>query len=188
MSVFSYADIDFKKVNYVKPEKQGLIYYAPINYKNEPMYLQSPKMICRSNGLEVIEKRNNQVDMETMNMDYSFYDFLCNLDSRNIKETFKHNQDWFNKDIPLEVIDDMYKRTCKAVKKDAKPTFTFKIPVLKGKLQCQIYDQKKTCLDVSKMNSFGERKGDFHTVQENQPLRSENLVKNATVFRHTKAC
>ena len=162
MSVFPYADIDFKKINYVQPEKQGLVYYAPINYNNEPMYLQSPKMVCRSNGLEVIERKNNQIDMETMNMDYSFYDFLCNLDSRNIKETFKNNQGWFNKDIPLEVIDDMYKRTCKPVKKDAKPTFTFKIPVLKGKLQCQIYDQKRTCLDVSKITDGCEMSFIFH--------------------------
>ena len=40
----------------------------------------------------------------------------------------------------------------------------------------------------SKMDSFDERKGDFHTVKENQPLRSEKLVKNATVFQYSTAC
>ena len=45
----------------------------------------------------------------------------------------------------------MYKRTCKPVKKDSKPIFTFKVPVSKGKVQCLIYDQKKTCLDISKL-------------------------------------
>ena len=162
MSIFSHTSIDLKKINYTKPEKQGLIYYAPINYNNEPMYLQSPKMICRSEGLEVIEKKNNQVQVETLNMDYSFYDFLCNVDARNIKETFKNNKEWFNKEIPLEVIDDMYKRTCKAVKKDAKPRFTFKIPVAKGKLQCQVYDQKKTCIDVSNITDGCEMSFIFH--------------------------
>tara|TARA_B100000686_G_C16791516_1_gene979068 strand:+ start:2834 stop:3628 length:795 start_codon:yes stop_codon:yes gene_type:complete len=151
MSVSQYTDIDLKKINYGKPEKQGVIYYAPINYNNEPFYLQSPKMICKSDGAHVIDKKNNSLELETLNTDYSFYDFLLNIDARNIKETFRCNEDWFGKSIPLEVIDDMYKRTCKPVKKDSKPIFTFKVPVSKGKVQCLIYDQKKTCLDISKL-------------------------------------
>lgn len=151
MSISQHTDIDLKKVNYGKPEKQGVIYYAPMNYNNEPFYLQSPKMICKSDGQHVIEKKNNSLELETLNADYSFYDFLLNIDTRNIKETFRCNEDWFGKSIPLEVIDDMYKRTCKPVKKDSKPRFTFKVPVIKGKVQCQIYDQKKTCLDISKL-------------------------------------
>ena len=36
MSVYRHTDLDLKKINYKKPEKQGLIYYAGIDYKNEP--------------------------------------------------------------------------------------------------------------------------------------------------------
>ena len=81
----------------------------------------------------------------------SFYDFLLNLDDRNIKETFKRNKEWFGKEIPLEMIDDMYKRTIKPVKKDSKPCFSFKLPVIKGKVQCHIYDQRKICQDIQKL-------------------------------------
>ena len=80
MSIYQHTDIDLKKVNYGKPEKQGVIYYAPINYNNEPFYLQSPKMICKSDGQHVIEKKNNSLELETLNADYSFYDFLLNID------------------------------------------------------------------------------------------------------------
>ena len=45
----------------------------------------------------------------------------------------------------------MYKRTNKPIKKDSKPTFSFKLPVIKEKVQCLIYDQKKICLDVQKI-------------------------------------
>jgi len=89
-------------------------------------------------------------------MDFSFYDFFLNLEDRNIKETFKKNKDWFGKEIPLQLIDDMYKRTTKPVKKDSKPSFSFKIPTIKNKVQCQIYDQKKICLDVSKLDKDTE--------------------------------
>lgn len=156
MSILRHSDIDIKKINYNKPEKQGLIYYSPISYKNEPFYLQTPKMICKSNGTDIITKKNTSLDLETINTDFSFYDFLLNFDERNVKETFKNNKEWFNKDIPLEIIDDMYKRTCKPSKKDKKPIFSFKVPVQKEKVQCRIYDQKKNCIEVNKLTEGTE--------------------------------
>jgi len=151
--MYKHSDIDIKKINYEKPEKNGSFYYSPINYKNEPFHIQSPKMKCNSNVLESIRNGNNNLDCETINTDFSFYDFFLNLEDRNIKETFKQNKDWFGKEIPLQLIDDMYKRTTKPVKKDSKPSFSFKIPVIKNKVQCQIYDQKKICLDASKLET-----------------------------------
>jgi hypothetical protein len=151
MNIYKHSDIDTKKINYKKPEKNGSFYYSPINYKNEPFHIQSPKMKCTSNILESIEKGNNNLDCEPINNDFSFYDFFLNLEDRNIKETFKQNKEWFGKEIPLELIDDMYKRSIKPVKKDSKPSFSFKIPVIKNKVQCQIYDQHRICLDVSKL-------------------------------------
>ena len=150
MSILKHSDIDCKKINFKKPEKQGVIYYSPINYDNEPFYLQMPKMICRKEGTEIL-KKNSNIDMETINTDFSFYDFLLSLDDLNVKETFKNNKDWFGKDIPLELIDNMYKRSCKPVKKDKKPIFSFKIPIIKDKVQCQIYDQRKTCIEFNKL-------------------------------------
>ena len=108
-------------------------------------------MKCSSNVLESIQNGNSNLDCETINTDFSFYDFFLNLEDRNIKETYKKNKDWFGKEIPLQLIDDMYKRTTKPVKKDSRPSFSFKIPTIKNKVQCQIYDQRKICLDVSKL-------------------------------------
>ena len=42
---------------------------------------------------------------------------LLNLDELNVKRTFENNKEWFGKEIPLEVIDNMYKRNNKPVKK-----------------------------------------------------------------------
>ena len=42
-----------------------------------------------------------------------FYDSFVNFDELNVKKTFENNKDWFGKDIPLEVIDNMYKRSNK---------------------------------------------------------------------------
>jgi len=96
-------------------------------------------------------KNSPTLDLEPATNDFSFYDMLLNLDDRNIKETFNKNKNWFGKDIPLELIDDMYKRTTKPVKKECKPHFSFKLPVTKGKVQCPIYDQNRACLDIEKI-------------------------------------
>lgn len=151
MSIIKYSDIDMKKIKYNQPEKQGGHYYSSISYNNSPLYIQTSKMICRSNLSENLSKQTTLLDTETLNHDFSFYDFLLNLDDKNIKETFKNNKDWFQKDIPIEVIDDMYKRLSKSVKKNAKPMFNFKIPVLKEKPQCSIFDSHKVCIDSHKI-------------------------------------
>lgn len=148
MSILSNSDLDLKKINYKKPEKQGIIYYSGIDYQNSPFYLQTPRMKLTRSGLETFNSKNNNLELEPVNNDFSFYDLLLNIDELNVKRTFENNKDWFGKEIPLEVIDNMYKRNNKPVKKDSKPQFGFKIPMIKERVQCQIYDQKKNTLDL----------------------------------------
>ena len=95
MTIQRHTDLNHKRINYRKPEKQGLVYYSAIDYNNEPFYLQTPKMICKKNGIEIIESKNNIMDMETINVDYSFYDSFVNLDELNVKKTFSANKEWF---------------------------------------------------------------------------------------------
>ncbi len=156
MSVYRHTDLDFKKINYKKPEKQGLVYYSGIDYKNEPLYLQTPKLTLTKSGLQTIESKNNNLELEPVNNDFSFYDSLLNLDELNVKRTFENNKEWFGKDIPLEVIDNMYKRNNKPVKKDSKPQFSFKVPFIKDKIQCQIYDQKQNTIDLNTVKEGSE--------------------------------
>ena len=66
--------------------------------------------------------------------------------SRNLPITIagpKNNENWFDKIIPLEVIDNMYKRSIRPVKKDTKPTFTFKIPMIKEGIKAIKYFTSK---------------------------------------------
>jgi len=147
MSIFKYDEINVKNIKYEKPEKKGMYYYSSISYDNKPLHLQSPKMKCNSSGKDILKNLN--LDCESS--DFGFYDFFLNIEDRNIKETFKKNKEWFGKEIPLELIDDMYKRTIKPIKKDTKPNFTFKIPSIKNKIQCHIYDQNKICIDINKI-------------------------------------
>jgi len=151
MNIFKYDEIDFKKINYDKPEKNGTFYYSSINYNKKPFHILSPKMKYIGDNKDI-----NTLICETINKDFSFYDFFLNLENRNIKNTFNSNKEWFGKEIPLDLIDDMYKRIIKPIKKDSNPIFTFKVPTLKGVPQCHIYNQNKICVDHSKLTKDSE--------------------------------
>ena len=75
MTIFKHDEIDIKKINYQKPEKQGMVYYSPINYNNEPFYIQVPRMKCLKNGSDITSKTNT-IDLENITNDLGFYDFL----------------------------------------------------------------------------------------------------------------
>ena len=42
------------------------------------------------------------------------------------------------------------------VKKNSKPRFSFKVPMIKDKVQCQIYDKKRICVDFEKIQENTE--------------------------------
>ena len=75
---------------------------------NKPFYLQTPKMFCKNGFQDVLDSKNSLLDLEPINMDYSFYDSLISLDEKNVKCTFDNNRDWFGKNIPLEIIDNIF--------------------------------------------------------------------------------
>lgn len=154
MSIFKYEDINIKNINYDKPEKKGTYYYSSINYDKKPLLILTPKMKSMNNKDGIL--RNSNIDCESITNDFNFYDFFLKIEDRNVKETFRNNKEWFGKEIPLELIDDMYKRTIKPVKKDNKPSFTFKLPIIKNKVQCHIYDQNKMIIDIDKLDKDSE--------------------------------
>ena len=79
------------------------------------------------------------------------FNFFLNLDDKNIRSTFQKSQEWFGKEIPLEGIDDMYKRLTKPCKKDQNPIIRFRLPIVKGKLQCGVYNQQKVFIDLDEV-------------------------------------
>ncbi len=152
MSLIQHNEFETKKIQYTKPEKTGAYYYSTMSYgASTPIHIQTPKMKCRCSGTEILDKGAGMIEMEPLGSDYNLYEKFVHLDDRNIKETYNKNKTWFGKEIPLELIDDMYKRSSKPVKQGEKPQFGIKIPIAKGKVQCPVYDQKRTCIDFRKI-------------------------------------
>ena len=150
-SVKTYESIQVDKFNYNKPTKYNNSYFGPLSYdeNTEPIYIQTPKLKCKTNLKDIIEQKNPYLEVTIPKNRLDFYDLCLSIDDKNVKTTFEKSEDWFGKDLPMEAIEGMYKPITKGFKKDTEPTIKFKIPVAKGKFQCSCYNQSKNFIDVS---------------------------------------
>ena len=145
MDIYKYNDINISKISFKKPNKINNYYYSDISYNNKPLYLQTGKLNCITD-LQNINKKNPYLEFKIN--EFNLYDFFINIDDIIIKETYNNSKKWFRKSIPLDIIDDMYKRITKPVKENNIPTIKFNLPMLKGKHVCNIYDQNKIRMNI----------------------------------------
>ena len=147
--VFNFNEIELKHFTYEKPQKKGQSYFSNLSYKKHtPIHLITPKLTCLSSISDIISNKSSTIDVELISKDRAFYDFFTNLDIKNVKTTFENSEQWFGKEIPIELIDDMYKRTNKPIKTEEKPKLSFKLPFYKDQLQCPIYNQTNDLINA----------------------------------------
>jgi hypothetical protein len=150
METQRYDSLDFKRIQYSKPEKRGAFYYSDITYgtlgSEKPLMILCPKLRTKISGSESLTKASPTLELEPETNDFLFYDSLLKLDERNIKETYEKGKDWFGKEIPMDLIDDMYKRATKPLKRDQRPSYSFKIPMEKKEPRCKVFTgQRSPC-------------------------------------------
>lgn len=150
-SVNYYENVNISNFNYSKPEKINNSYFGRVNYgKNEePIYIQTPKLRCNSDVKECLNSKTPYLDLSISKKNINFYELFTNIDSNIIKKTFDNSENWFSKQLPYEIIDDMYKPITSPLKKDSEPTIKFKIPFSKNKVQCTCYNQNKESIDIT---------------------------------------
>lgn len=157
-SVKVYDTLDTKDFNYTKPEKFNNSYFGSMSYgcNCEPIYIQTPKLISKTNVKEIIENKTPYLEVIIPKNRLDFYDLFINIDDKNIKNTFSKSEEWFNKELPMEVIDEMYRPITKSFKKNSDPTIKFKIPIIKNKVQCSTYNQQKNFIDITDIKEGDE--------------------------------
>ena len=151
-------DVDVTKINYTKPEKNGQSYFSSISYGESlnPLYIQTPKLICKTNISEMKGKKVPFIDVEVPSGRLNIYDFLLSLDDNNIKTTVKKSEEWFGKHIPLQAIDDMYRRTTKPFKKNTHPQLRLRLPLIKNEIKCGVYNQNRIFVGADEVKEGSE--------------------------------
>ena len=151
-------DVVIDKINYTKPEKNGQSYFSSISYGDSlnPFYIQTPKLISKTNISDMVGKKVPYLDVEVPSGKMNIYDFLLSLDDNNIKTTVKESEDWFGKEIPLQAIDDMYRRTTKPFKKNTAPHIRLRLPLIKNEIKCGVYNQNRIFIGTDEVKEGSE--------------------------------
>lgn len=141
-SIVKYEDIDFDKLTISKPERQRDNYYSEIKYDGGSLLLLTSKLNI-SKDLNEIDNRNPNIDFEISSENLDFYQMMNDLDEKIVRTTYSNSIEWFKQRIPLEVIDDMYKRLTKPLSLKRNPKIKFKFPYINDTNMCKIYNQYK---------------------------------------------
>ena len=157
-SVKNYDTIDVEKFNFTKPGKYNNSYFGAMSYgdNKEPIYIQTPKLRCKINVKDILENKQPYLEVIVPKHKLDFYDLFINIDDKHIKKTFISSEEWFGKELPLEAIDEMYKPITKGFKKNTEPSIKFKLPIIKNKIHCTVYNQQKNSIDISEIKENDE--------------------------------
>ena len=148
--VTRYDKLDLDEIQYDKPENTGSVYFGPISYKSSPLLVQSSRLIVKE--IKKDEKHTYLV-VTTTKDDFSFYDKLVKLDDNNLEQTYQQSEKWFNKELPMDILEGMYKRITEPFKKDDIPSIEFRLPYLQEELQTKIYNQSNELIGLDDLTN-----------------------------------
>ena len=157
-NIIKYDEIDINKLNYTKPERVGQCFFGSISYGEglKPLYIQTPKIKSLTNIKEISDKKAPYLEIEIPSNKLDLYDLFLSLDDKNIKHTVRNSEEWFNKELPLEAIDDMYKRSSKPFKKNTCPKLKIRLPLVRNEIKCPVYNQKRVFVDINDIKENSE--------------------------------
>jgi len=148
--IIRYNKLVLDTLKYEKPIQQNNLYFGTMNYKEDQCLIQTPKLVFKEIKEDPSTKQKYLVVTVDPN-DFSFYDLLVKLDDHNLSQTYKSSKEWFNKELPMDVLENMYRRISTPFVKDTVPEIKIKIPFHKGKIQSKVYDQSNTIINYEQL-------------------------------------
>ena len=53
------------------------------------------------------DEKHTYLVVTTSKDDFSFYDTLVKLDDNNLEQTYQQSEEWFNKELPMDILEDV---------------------------------------------------------------------------------
>ena len=140
--IIKYSDIEIDKLDIDHPLKKTSYYYGLVKYNNENnLFLQVDEN-------KFIDFKDGSIPYIEVKIDEKFKDFLLKIDDRCIDIVDLNKVDWFHKDIPKEIIQEMYKNI---ITKTNANNIRIRLPKLKDNIICKIYDNERLRLNVMEL-------------------------------------
>lgn len=154
-TILDYSKINPESIVFSEPKKvKGGSYMTEINYRNEegedvPFIIQTPRLIS-SEGIVRNDSRAH-LELEFDKSHWAFYEFITNIDDHNIVIIEKHSEKWFTNKFPIDVVEEFYKTPVKLGRGKNPPKLKIKIPVNRGEIACNIFDNVKNHISYNEV-------------------------------------
>ena len=125
INIIDYNTIDIHKIKFKKPEKiKGGSFMSIAEYKNEPIYIQTPRLLSNKGIVRSDLRCNLELDFDTEH--WKFYEFITNIDDHNVLQIQNNSTDWFSKKFPLDVVEEFYSTPIKIGRGKKPPSLKIK--------------------------------------------------------------
>ena len=157
--ILNFRNLDFNKLEYFQPHKTnygshiGTVSYRLSKNQVMPIFIETPTLKTTSGLVKVDNKYYIEFELD---IESEFYDFISNLDEKNVTNCHFNSRDWFGQAIPFDVIEDYYKSPIKLQRSGKKPTLKIKIPSYRGKILSEIYNVKRELVDIGQVETGDE--------------------------------
>lgn len=148
VNIIKSDKLDISNIHINKPEKVNKYYYSKLSYCDEPLYIQTHKVINLKDMME-FDYKDPYIELD-LNGTY-LYDKLTELEDKILNTTHGKWDEWMGREIPLEVLDKMYTRMTKEFIKSETPTIKLKLPINKTKLLTKVFDNQKIDCSIKEL-------------------------------------
>jgi uncharacterized protein YjbI with pentapeptide repeats len=159
--VFDYRKFNFSKLEYIEPKKKGNIVSSNIYYRASinkviNLFIRTPIMttlsgICKKNNSYYID-----LELDINKKHAEFYDFLNKFDDNNKNLVYQNSVDWFNQQLPKNIIDDYYVPSTNVCNESKFPIIRVKIRSKGDVIIPKIFNNYGAEVDLSYVNPKDE--------------------------------
>ena len=164
--------IDFRTVNI-----NNIEYENPVRIKNNFLAKCKNELVINTGLLKCcgpVSVVDNNLCYLTLELrkraDFSLYNFFIELDEKNICEIFENSLNWFNKEMPLDVIEDFLTPSIRLTKK--KICVKVRVPFKRKKVQLENYENLKKGKKISAILRYNGIKFKKHQFMSDWELVS----------------
>ena len=145
IKVSDYKKLDINSIVFNPPQKTKGGSYMSI--PTEDIYIQTPRLLS-SKGIVKNETRCS-LELDFDKKHGEFYEFVTNIDDYSIIQIQKNSLKWFKKEFPLDIVEEFYSSPVKNARGKNPPKLKIKIPLVKGDLNCSIYNSDNNLISYN---------------------------------------
>lgn len=125
--MLDYKSVELDKIIYKTPTKIDGKYIGKILYNNDDIIIKIPYL--HSIGSIVINENRCYLELELDVDDKDLYDFFADLDDMSMNSAYQRSKKWFGDQMPLDIIDEYYRRFIRYNSRLQKPYIKVKVPI-----------------------------------------------------------